>query len=445
MPRYITRWLLAISLSAAPSLGRSEPMEDPATCTPVTISISDEDPFADEEPGPSSGSPADDSESVTRSDSELDDKAPAGCLFDQPDSACPGGWWVRADYALWFLKGNPLPPLVTASPAGTSRNEAGVLGFPGTDVRFGGDRVDGGARPGGRLTLGHWLHEDECLGVELTLMGLDGDDCALSGRFPGRSDPGAAAGQRGAGPTRRAVDRLRECDRRRDRRPDQQRVVLGECAAAARGGAARGGRIDLVGGYRYFRFREGLAITEDLVSVDPNGHVQIDTRFEVDDRFTAETDFHGGELGLAGEFCRGPWSLSAVTKVGLGGARQVVTIDGGTTVVTPGGAPVSAAGGLLALEDTNIGQYTRDRFAFLPELELALNCQLTQGLKLSVGYDLLFLSEAVRTGDQIDTNVNPTYLPGSSVPRTGEARPAPRLTSTSLWAQGVNVGAILEF
>ena len=37
--------------------------------------------------------------------------------------------WVRADYILWHRDGVDLPPLVTASPAGTPPAEQGIIGF----------------------------------------------------------------------------------------------------------------------------------------------------------------------------------------------------------------------------------------------------------------------------------------------------------------------------
>lgn len=38
--------------------------------------------------------------------------------------------WVSAEYLLWWSKGNEIPPLVSSSPAGTPRADAGVIGSP---------------------------------------------------------------------------------------------------------------------------------------------------------------------------------------------------------------------------------------------------------------------------------------------------------------------------
>src|SRR5207253_2324930 len=90
--------------------------------------------------------------------------------------------------------------------------------------------------------------------------------------------------------------------------------------------------------------------------------------------------------------------------------REEVHITGFTQNTLPGTAPVTAAGGLLA-QSTNIGNHSRDSFAVVPELGVTLAYQVTSGVKLSVGYSALYLSEVVRPGDQIDPGVNPNLVP----------------------------------
>src|SRR5262249_11215773 len=52
---------------------------------------------------------------------------PAGPCGEAPCGP-PGRFWAEADYLLWWMRGASLPPLVTASPPGTGRRQAGVLG-----------------------------------------------------------------------------------------------------------------------------------------------------------------------------------------------------------------------------------------------------------------------------------------------------------------------------
>src|SRR5262249_8503121 len=52
--------------------------------------------------------------------------------------------------------------------------QAGVLGFPTTTVLFGDSSVNGGWRPGGRLTAGYWFDPSRSRGIEGRGVGLGG-------------------------------------------------------------------------------------------------------------------------------------------------------------------------------------------------------------------------------------------------------------------------------
>jgi hypothetical protein len=203
------------------------------------------------------------------------------------------------------------------------------------------------------------------------------------------------------------------------------------------------GYLDFVAGYRYLRFREGLNIQEDLITTGP-GFVEPDTTFDIRDTFVTETDFHGADIGIVTEFSRGRASLGILTKLGIGAAYQVVNIDGATTIDTPSGPPATTAGGLLA-QPSNIGTQADTEFALLPELTVNLKYQLSDCLSFTLGYTMVYLTQAMRTGDQIDFSVNPSQLPENGGSLSGEPRPEPRFHSTDIWLQGLNIGGLIEF
>ncbi|MCY2992401.1 MAG: BBP7 family outer membrane beta-barrel protein, partial [Planctomycetota bacterium] len=60
--------------------------------------------------------------------------------------------------------------------------------------------------------------------------------------------------------------------------------------------------------------------------------------------------------------------------------------------------------------------------------------------KATAGYTLLFWTNVVRPGDQIDTSVNPGLLPDEQNPITGALRPSFAFRDSTLWAQGLNLG-----
>src|SRR5262249_41287155 len=83
-----------------------------------------------------------------------------GCCDNKPYDI-----WFSTEYLLWAIKGANTPALVTTSPAGTPRAEAGVLSNPATTVLFGG-KIAQEDRSGLRFTLGFWFDDDQCIGLE---------------------------------------------------------------------------------------------------------------------------------------------------------------------------------------------------------------------------------------------------------------------------------------
>ena len=204
-------------------------------------------------------------------------------------------------------------------------------------------------------------------------------------------------------------------------------------------------QLDMVGGYRYLRLSDHLGVAEDLVSTsaaNPN-FVPQGTTIALADQFDTRNEFHGFDFGFKGELRRGPWVLRGLAQMAVGDNHEVVNISGTTTVSVPGfPPPVTRVGGLLALP-SNIGHYSKDRVAVIPEFGARLGYQVTPHLQVFAGYTLLYWSEVVRAGNEVDLVVNPTLLPGSGLPATGPRRPTPLLTDSSFWAQGIDLG--LEF
>ncbi len=82
------------------------------------------------------------------------------------------GFYVRADYLLWWSKGFGAPPLVTTSVDGTSSQEAGVLGLPTTSVLFPHGNLAGTIQHGGRIRLGYWIDPCDTAAIEGTYFAL---------------------------------------------------------------------------------------------------------------------------------------------------------------------------------------------------------------------------------------------------------------------------------
>ena len=70
--------------------------------------------------------------------------------------------YFRGEYLLWWMSGKDTPPLVTT----------GVLGSSTTEILAGNEELNNKAQSGGRLSLGYWFTDDQCLGMEINYLGI---------------------------------------------------------------------------------------------------------------------------------------------------------------------------------------------------------------------------------------------------------------------------------
>lgn len=388
-----------------------------------------------------------------------------GCYDCCPAPCGPSGrFWVRGEALVWWTKGMWLPPLVTTSPAGTPQEDAGVL--PDAEVLFPLDDVLQNERYGGRLRAGMWLDPCHQKGVEVEYFGLGSE----SGRYVNAGRPGGRPII--ARPFFNINPRLPLAPPADDFDPPAREdselvsfpdILEGTITVGVHGSLHSvaphfrfnvccknwcwqdpccpcnvypgSSRLDFLVGYRYMRLREGVWITEDLTSIDP----ERPGDFDILDKFDTYNDFHGFELGVVWERHHRCWFVEAAGKIALGNNHQVVDIFGTTVFTAPGAAPVTDTGGLLA-QRTNIGRHTRNDFTAIPEVGFTVGYHVTPRLSLTFGYTLLYWGRVLRPGEQIDLDVNPDLLPEERVPFEGALRPRFVFNDTDFWAQGINLG-----
>jgi hypothetical protein len=352
----------------------------------------------------------------------------AGCQCRQ--------FWGRAEYLQWWVRGSNTPALVTTSPDGTPVGVAGVL--PTATVLFGNERMNTDGRSGGRFTLGYWLDGCDTVGLENTFFFLgnaqqsytnssDGSPILARPFFNTQTNqqdavlvafPNIIVGQIGVTSSSQVYGN----------EINLRRALYVDCCR----------RVDVLAGYRFFQLAEDLRVATNTTSVDQEGPVPVGTTFNIFDRFHTRSQFNGGQLGVNAQFFRGCWSLDVLGKLALGGVTQTVTIDGATVVTVPNNAPVNNRGGILA-QNSNIGRFQRTRFGVIPEFGVNLHRQLNPCWKLNVGYTLIVVTNVVRPGDQIDTQLDPNQFPPPAT--TGPfTAPAFAFHDSDVWLQGINVG-----
>ena len=273
-------------------------------------------------------------------------------------------FWVEADGLGWSVKGDHLPALVTTSPAGTPQAQAGVLGLPTTTVLFGNSDVNDDWRAGGRITAGYWFDPSRSGKSRRGSSALATSRPAL----PPITAPRRSS--RGRSSTRPATCRMRRSSRSRGSAEGSVRAITEKSRLLGAGALYRqdlgmwgSQRISALIGYRYLRSSDDLAIASQ--SILAGGGATL----AVSDSFGATSQFHGLDLGLAGEWRGGPWSLEWRGKVALGGNINDSTINGATATTGFHGFAAVTAGGVLT-QPGNIGNSSQTRFAAVPELSL---------------------------------------------------------------------------
>ena len=339
-----------------------------------------------------------------------------------------GSFWAEIDYLGWTVKGDRLPPMVTASPAGTPLAQAGVLGAPGTTVLFGDSAVNGGWRSGGRLQAGYWFDPRRGKGIEVSFFDLQ----SASTRFATDSNAHPILAQ----PFFNALTNLQDAALVGFPGLLAGTVAVSESSRLLGAGALyrqeigmwSGQRVSALIGYRYLHSSDRLSVP---VALDFGVATLGDT-----DAFNATSNFHGFDLGLAGEWRQGPWTLEWRGKVALGANFNSASING-TTTITAGGVATTSPGGLLALS-SNIGNFSQTRFEAVPEISLKAGYQVAPQWQIVASYDVLYWTGVQRAGGLIDTTINPNLSP--PVTPDGPQRPMPVFNTSSLVAQGFSVG-----
>lgn len=202
-------------------------------------------------------------------------------------------------------------------------------------------------------------------------------------------------------------------------------------------------------GFRYWNFVENLK----LFTSSP--YLEIQDVHQTVDKFDVQNNFYGGQVGIAVDWSRNCFFVNAKAKVALGAMCEELNIQGSLftndyTLFRDAPPTVQEfSGGYFALP-TNIGHHNQTNFAVIPEVNINLGYNITDTFRFKVGYTFLYVSNMLWSGNQIDTNINPTQAVSYTFdpPNTklvGQASPKALLKTSDFWVQGVSIGFDFEF
>ncbi len=378
-------------------------------------------------------------------------------LDSSPTPCGPRGWiWGGAEYLLWRTDGMRVPALVTSSPAGTPRDQAGVLGEPDTVILFGGQDLLDGNTSGVRVRSGLYFDRLSQWGVQGEYFMLETQEADFVATGNASGDPILARPFFNINP-RTPITHAFDPPPREDAQlisyPNVMRgtVVVNAtselqsasialrsllaCESFCNERTTAYSRVDMITGYRYMQLNDHLFIGEDLTSLDRNSLAN----YQLYDLFDTRNQLHALDLGA---IWQGGWqrfSLDLTAKTAFGWGRQEVDILGATAISQPGAQTATYVGGVLA-QPSNIGFHSRDRFTVVPELSAIVGLQITQHVRATVGYTFIFWGPVVRVGNQMDLDVNPDQMAPPIVPLAGPLRPEFAFQESNYWAQGISAG-----
>jgi hypothetical protein len=365
--------------------------------------------------------------------------AAAGAEAQTRDASSQAGTFTLGAEALyWSFNDSPMPvPLVTN----------GAVGQSSTETYLGGKGLDTGNDPGLRLSGAYVLSSES--GIEANVF-----------HIPSRSTRAGVASSGETGSTNlvipyvdaaTGVESFTEISfaplYRGEASEKLSNDLLGAEINGTRAMAPLGAwHTDLLGGIRYLRLRETYTLNISSPYIPPFPQDIWNTTEE----FDASNHFYGAQAGVRARYEHGAFFANGTAKLALGAMAQSVDISGSLTTndFNDFGATQTFFGGYFALP-SNIGNYSRTRFAAMSELGLNLGYQVTRSLAILVDYNFVHVNNVVRPGNQISRTINPTqstsYTEDPQAQLDGPAMPAFKYKDSGFRSQGISVGVAIRF
>jgi hypothetical protein len=378
------------------------------------------------------------------------------------------------EYLYWWVKPAPLAvPLVSSGTI--TETHHGLLGVPALDaadssILYGAPQspASGGnnsqAFPGlsgGRLTAGYYFDDDQKLAIEASGFALARGNAGYSVRGDSEGNPvmgipvyNSVSYDIGTRTIFPGEDSLPFSLPNSTNRARSNGIITGGVVinnSIDFWGAGFNGVFNLyrkgpwevsgVAGVRYLDLEEDFSMTVDIegVSGPYEGQVGI-----ASDNFSTKNRYYGANLGLRGKYTDGPWTVEATGLVAPGVNDEVQQVGGGFYSENFTASYASGPEGVFA-QPANEGRTTSQRFCMVPELQFKVGYALTPCMKVTVGYDFLYMSTVIRPTDQIDRSLPKGQTFNQADPTISTDSPSRRFKQTDFYAQGFSFGLEINF
>jgi hypothetical protein len=355
-------------------------------------------------------------------------------------------FYLEADYLMWWVRRDLVPPLLTTGSLGDSL--PGALGQPGTAPLVGPGSFGPNSSSGARVSAFFWNDQDHTIGLDVNAFWLQEQSSNNGGG--GIGDP---RGPVIARPFFNPNTGIQDADpvvvpgvqsgalaitfKRRFMGADTN-LRWAQCSDFG-----PFTRVTFLTGGRFLYLDEKLLFNETINDLPDTSGVPANSVL-LHDGFVTYNRFYGGQVGLETETRVGPLVFTLTGKVAVGETTEQVKISGGTTVTEPGVGVTSDPTRGLLVQPTNFGRHNHDQFGVVPEAAASLAWEFNEHLRVSVGYNFLWWSQVMRPGEQIDTTVNVGAVGGAVQPGTSP-HPLVPLHTSAFWAQGLSAGVQVSY
>jgi hypothetical protein len=369
-------------------------------------------------------------------------------------------FWLEGDYLLWFINKSPSnTALVTTSTTPDIALSNGTLGQPGTTQLFADDDISHHGFSGFRVRGGTAV--DANVPMEFGFFWIEQGNT----HFAGSSDP---TGNPVLGrPVFAAQDAVAAETVYLSSFPglatgsiavtSSVRLFGGDASVVQRIWTGPHLRFDMSAGFRYLQLDDNLNITStttpistDFTAFYAGNPFSVGGTSIVHDQFNTRNRFFGGQIAARSVFDFSQTFTGLFVemrgKLNIGATEGTAHINGFSTLLQRGAPPTILQGGILAVP-SNIGRFSQQRFAVIPEGTIMVGQEITNWLRISVGYDFLYWSRVTRPGTLLNRSVDtqqvvtdPNYNPPAS-----SGQPALIFHDKSFWAQGLMVGLSITY
>ena len=347
-------------------------------------------------------------------------------------------YWMNMESLLWFGQRRHSPTLITTADQGVLP----VAGNPGVTSQFGGpDGTPTGLLTGYSLSGGKYLDSCQKIAVGGRVFGIFQNSQTRTVTSDGSTSVGIPFYNIGINAEDAYLVAF-NVGVPVSSGTVTARTDLNMIGAEASGyfllGRSCDHRVDLVSGYTYNKLKDSTTLVSTTTDQFIGNLIPDGTVFRTNDLFETANNFHGAHIGMLSSVIHKRVTLSTLAKVSFGNMNQTASVRGFS--VQDFNGTTSFPGGILT-QQSNITEFSRNTFAFIPEMKVKMGYSLSDCIQMTVGYSFMYWSSVGLSGNQIDRTVDFAQALGGA-PST---RPAFSFADSGYWMHGVDVGLSMTY